>query len=91
MQDNIFIIKSDVSTLKSDVVSIKIELVEFKDNTKQKFGLVMDFLSRTEGELMKIKKEIAGVKDGSILTENMVDIEKRVAFLEQEVVEIKIV
>ena len=77
-------IREDVSTLKND-------LVEFKDDTKNNFKIMTDYLMKIEDEITAIKEEIAGIKDGSIPVSNMVDVEKRVAFLEQEVAELKTV
>ena len=89
LKGDVSMLKSDVATLKSDVAEIKNDLAEFKENTKEKFDLMMTYLMRIEDELVEIRKEIAGIKDGSIPVGNMVDIEKRVTFLEGEVVELK--
>ena len=89
MKDDISILKGDVAILKSDVSTLKSELAEFKTDTKEKFDLVMTYLMRIEDELAEIRKEITGIKDGSIPVGNMADMEERITFLEGEVAELK--
>jgi len=89
LKSDVSTLKSDVSTLKSDVSTLKSELAEFKTDTKEKFDLVMTYLMRIEDELAEIRKEITGIKDGSIPVGNMADMEERITFLEGEVAELK--
>ena len=91
IKGDIVMLKSDVSTLKSDVSSIKSELAEFKDDTKQSFKIITEYLMRLEDEIVELKKELRGVKDGSIPISSVVSIDERLVIVEKSVAELKAV
>ncbi len=82
-------LKADVSSLKSDVSSLKSELAEFKEEIRQNFKTVMDYLMRLEDEVVSLRKELEGIKDGSIPVGNIVSIDERLSVVENEVAELK--
>ena len=84
-------IRNDVAELKADVSSLKSELAEFKEETRQSFKTVMDYLMRLEDEVVSLRKELEGIKDGSIPVGNIVSIDERLSVVENEVAELKAV
>jgi archaellum component FlaC len=89
LRSDVSTLKSDVSTLKSDVSTLKSDLAEFKEDTKQNFKIITDYLMRLEDEIVALRKELEGVKDGSIPVGNMVSMNERLSFVENEIAELK--
>ena len=89
LKSDVSTLKSDVSTLKSDVSTLKSDLATFKEDTKQNFKTVMEYLMRIDDEIIALRKDVDGIKNGTIPVGNMVEIDERLSILEQEVAEIK--
>ncbi len=91
LKEDVSILKGDVSVLKRDVSSLKSELAEFKEETRQNFKTVMDYLMRLEDEVVSLRKELEGIKDGSIPVGNIVSMDERLSVVENEIAELKAV
>jgi len=89
LKSDVSTLKSDVSTLKSDVSTLKSDLATFKEDTKQNFKTVMEYLMRIDDEIIALRKDVDGIKDGTIPIGNMVEIDERLSILEQEVAKMK--
>ncbi len=99
MNDNIKILAEGQGAIRDDLAdfkketrrnfkSLSQELADFKVDTKQNFDLVFKYLSGIEDELASVKRELEGIKDGSIPVKNIVGNTARIAVLEQQVADL---
>ena len=99
MNDNIKILAEGQVAFRDDLADFKKdtrqnfkllsqELTDFKVDTKQNFDLVFKYLAGIEDELADVKRELEGIKDGSIPVKNIIGNTARIAALEQQVAEL---